>query len=416
MKCYSFNYLALFILFLFSCQILKTLSTKANADKNSYIIKTQSFNESEAKRYAQFSKLAICAKKPLIKNCKECVTPSSDGYKMFFFYEFQKTKNISYKFFIHYNDLLKKVVISFGAPSVNNYSYLQRIYLRGLSIYKLYNIRIENEFKYIYFRKLRNILLEKVSKLLKSGRRDYKFVFTGYSLGASLAVLSSYDLSKTNLISRLKNDTTVFTYGGLRIGDANFVSLVNSTVTLWKIVKQNDFIVRIPNCYYSVTERVWKCYTGSMIRKYIYKTTFPLRAYYVRYIRPLISTTNVILMRKRNYSFIEKASNVVTKVEKKNNNKNNLSDKRNSQAFYKTPQIVPKLSNVKQLYSVNTYYKYIYYTQPIGTEIFYDSGMTTFKICRYIAGISSCERHIKLPATFTVDSHQYYYGINFEQC
>lgn len=233
------------------------------------------------------------------------------------------------------------------------------------------------------------------------------------------------------------NSPTVYTYGGLRIGDANFVVQVNSTVTIFRIVKQNDFIIRTPNCYYCFIDKVWKCYTSPLFGKDFYKTSFPIRPYYARYFRPLVSTgsTNVILIRKivNPGSFIDKeaklANKKAAKLENKQyrttNNSNsianfsikiNFAKKRNSQFAFKTSQIVPSLSNIRRLYSIWTYHKYIYYTQPVVTEIFYYGQMTTFKICRYNSGNSSCERKVQLPETFSSDAHKLYYGINFEYC
>ena len=212
MKCYSNKCISIFILILFSTLILKTLAIIHTDD--SLIV---SFNKAESKSYAQFAKMAIYAKKPLIENCKECITPSSEGYKIFFFYEFKKSKSISYKFFIHYNDLLKKIVISFGATSIKKINYLQNIYN---------NFITEIELKNFYNKRIKNVLLEKISKISKSGRKFYNFVFTGYSLGASLAVLSYIDSSKSGLIGKSIYNPTVYTYTRLKSGIMKSMHLI----------------------------------------------------------------------------------------------------------------------------------------------------------------------------------------------
>jgi len=443
-----------------------------NSNTNENQIKV--FSESEAKRYAKFAKMVICAKKPLKKTCKECLKQTSDGFKMFFFFEYKKSTKVSHKFFIHYNDKLKKIVISFGAPSVTNHVYIKRIYSSGLVLYKLYKIRIEKEFKNIYFKKLRKELHKKMKKIMKSGRKKHQVIFTGYSLGASMAVLASYDLSKKKLINKKVNNPTVYTYGGLRIGDAQFIALINKTVTLWKIVKANDFVVRTPNCYYSIITRRWKCYTTSVIRRLVYLRRFPLRRYYVRYIRPLYYRRIMLL---RNRSFVESnseiknlveernskikitnkeanKSNAEVKVENKkatnlnaaknkaqstkmetvsrkkmvNKNTSNTNNQIESQRIihrvyrrpvmrrnvvvrrYYTPTIRRKIYNFKH------YFRYIYYSQPLGTQIFYNAGMTSYTVCSYVNGISSCELKFKLPSTFSSVSHYTYYGIDFSKC
>jgi len=500
MKCYKNknNHLTLFVLLLLSIVLINSAlskSTTENENSGKAKIKTETeteiqgikFNEAEAKRYAKFAKMPICAKRPLKKYCKKCLKPTSDGFKMFFFFEYKKSKNISYKFFIHYNDKLKKIVISFGAPSVSNHVYFKRIYTSGLVLYKIYKIRIEKEFKKIYFKKLRKDLVKKVKKIMKSGRKGHQFVFTGYSLGASIAVLASYDLTKKKLINKKVNNPTVFTYGGLRIGDSNFINLVNKTVTLWKIVKQNDYVVRTPNCYYSIFTRTWKCYTTSVLRRIIYTRRFPLRRYYIRYIRPIYLRRRVLLMRKR--SFLENNSEIKslvnernskislgeklksentnkkaevkntntnkktniknkslnkaknTKMETKsrskfinNNNKNTNENPIHVHRVYRTPVmrtpvmrrrvIVRRLHTPtfrrtvirKKMFNVNYYFRYIYYSQPLGTQIFYNASMTSFRICTYVNGVSSCELKFKLPSTFSSTSHNTYYNIDFSRC
>ena len=74
------------------------------------------------------------------------------------------------------------------------------------------------------------------------------------------------------------------------------------------------------------------------------------------------------------------------------------------------------ISVVESYTPLEVYLNFMLYTQPIGFEIFYNSQMTTFRTCRYMNGISICERSVALPATFTVESHRVYYGVNFDQC
>merc|ERR1711957_396406 len=391
----------------------------------------------------------------------------------------------------------------------------KKIYTGGLILFKLYKIRIEKEFKNIYFKKLRKELHKKVKKIMKSGRKGHQFIFTGYSLGASMAVLASLDLTKKKLIKKKTNKPTVFTYGGLRIGDANFTKLINKTVTLWKIVKQNDFVVRTPNCFYDIRTRRWRCYTSSVLRRLILLRRFPLRRYYIRYIRPFIIRRRIIrkkvlLMRKGNRSFLESNSEIKSLVnernskislkEKKSESKNegksakseskkakvntnsktenkktntntksaskakttkmetktrtklatsNTNTNTNTNKNEQTPtrvvrRVVIRRPNpmmtknvmrrvirrrvlvrttpqarairLRKILNLKYYTRFIYYSQALGTQIFYNAGMTAFKICKYVKGISSCELKFKLPATFSSSSRHKYYGIDFSKC
>lgn len=478
----------------FSNSLTKS-SKNLNANLNNAESQKKIFSEKDAKIYAKFAKMVICAKKPLKKKCKKCLK-TTDGYKMFFFFEYKKSKKISYKFFIHYNDKLKKILISFGAPSITtNHIYFKKIYSRGLVLYKLYKIRIEKEFRNIYFKKLRKILHKKVKKILKSGRKGHQFVFTGYSLGASMAVLGAFDLTKSKKLSKKTNNPTVYSYGGLRIGDTKFIHAVNKSITLWKIVKQNDFVVRTPNCFYHKFSGTWRCYTTNVLRKIIYTRRFPLRRYYIRYIRPIYYRRRKLLLlrRQQQKSFLEGNSEIKSLVNEKNskikiegkekeseleslkekntktsfgeqlkekstakkskmktvsrkklqletNNKakstsnstNHKSENMNSRVrfvrrIYRRP--IMRLNRrvfVRRTYKVPTvrrglfnfkyYFRYIYYSQPLGIQIFYNPTMTSFTVCKYIHGVSSCELKLKLPAKFSSSSHKTYYGIDFSKC
>jgi len=421
------------------------------------------FSEAESKKIVEFARFANCGSKPLSKTCKECMSPK-DGFKMFFFYQFSRMKKFHYKFFIHYNDSAKLVVLSFGAPSVENHKYVTRIYSRGWSIIKMYQVKVEREFKIVYFSKLRKILTEKVEKIKKSGRVGYRFIFTGYSLGGSLAVLSAFDLVRQNVMNKIKNQLTVYTYGGLRIGDASFVAMINSTFTLWRIVKQSDFIVRIPNCYYSAGVRLWRCFSQPVLKKFIVSRRFPLRFYIRRYINtgnrgplgrlqiyanqriqappvqypkhhsPLVRHTQNLL-KARNSQHTQHSNNVqhlqnLQRLHQFNRSKLEYprfmevsSSSKSSKQFFTRPQptrwvsptIVPR-TKIIRTNLVQSYYKYIYYTQPVGREIFYNNSMTIYKPCVYISGISSCEKSVTLPTSFSSAAHKVYYGVNFDKC
>jgi hypothetical protein len=83
---------------------------------------------------------------------------------------------------------------------------------------------------------------------------------------------------------------------------------------------------------------------------------------------------------------------------------------------YATPIFIPKFSQFKTYTPIETYFKFIYYTQPIGLELFYDETMSSYETCSYVNGISTCERYVSLPSSFSIDSHNNYYGIRFDQC
>jgi hypothetical protein len=377
MKC-SFLKFSLIGFLMLLCLNYYFVNTNSLSTKN-----LNNFNELEARSVALYARNANCGNKPLLQTCPKCVQPDG-GYKMFFFYQYTRLRKYNYKFFIHYNDQTKQVIVSFGAPSVENHTYIKRIYSRGWSLLRLFKVRVEKEFRVVYYKNMRRVLAAKIQKIKQSGRANYRFLFTGYSLGGSLAVLAAFDLTYSKIVCNRENRTAVYTYGALRIGDQRFVALVNSSLRLWRVVKQDDYIVRIPNCYYSVPTSSWRCFTKPVIRKYILTNKFPLKVYIRHYLRksPLARTKSTPI-------FLEQSHRKWVK-----------------------PQIVPSVRSTL----INTYYKYIFYTQPLGREIFYNPAMTSYRPCVYVQGVSNCDKIVSLPTSFTTNSHKVYYGINFDQC
>jgi hypothetical protein len=214
------------------------------------------YDESEAKIFADIAYDTNCATKPLSKYCPNCLK-GNHGYKFYFYFQSTRMRKFNYKFLIQYNDDAKKVLITFSAPNVqSDYKYFKKIYSKELYLVRFYQFKVEREFAIIYFGKLRKLLIEKIQKINESGRDGYSFVFNGYSAGASIATLAGFDLTKKGIV----NKSCVFTFGSLRIGDAAFIYLVNTTIRVWRIVKANDYVIRTPSCYFNSNTKFWNCY------------------------------------------------------------------------------------------------------------------------------------------------------------
>ena len=330
---------------------------------NSTNSKKRSIPKSLVKLYSKQSKFVKCATKPIRIKCKNCLN-NKHGFKPFFFYEIKHLNKYVYKFMINYNDKKKTILLSFSGPSVDNHDYIKYIYSSGWKNVRKYSIRIERDFYDLYFGKIRKILLKKVRKVLLKGRKRYKFHFTGHGLGGSIATLASFDLTKSKVIKKRKNNTMLMTFGQLRIGCHCLIRKLNKTLSkIYRITKNNDYIVRIPNCFYSNIVKKWRCFTNKVINKYIKSKSFPLKNYFRRYLS---------IFKKR---------------------------------------------KVKKSKQIKLYLNHIFYTQPLGTQIMYDSSKKRFKTCKYNNnGISNCEKKIKIPISFTSKQHSNYFGINFNKC
>jgi len=336
---------------------------------------TNVFQEAEAKYFAKFAKMAFCAKKPINQTCQQCINPG-DNFKLFFFMQANRLNKYPFKFLIHYNDEKKQIVISIGGPSVQHHHYFNIIYANGWAAVKGTQFKIEKEYQHVYYGLIQKTLKEKVDKINKSGRGHYRYIFTGHSIGGSIASLAAFDLISSGLINKVHNNVTAYTIGSLRIGDSNFVSLLNSYYRLYRVVKDDDYVVRAPNCFYSALGRVWRCLSQPQLTRKVFERDYPMRSYYTSYRSPVVFRAS---------SFLERQVRMVHKHPNRYNHRLNM-------------------------------VRNVYYSQPAGVEVFYTSNMNRFSSCRYINGVANCERKIVLPATFTTVSHNNYYGLRFDVC
>merc|ERR1711957_648163 len=214
---------------------------------------------------------------------------------------------------------------------------------------KKYNFQVEKEYYQIYFNKLRKILKQKLMKIRSSGRSKFQTYFAGHSIGGSLATLAAFDKQKSKVVKDIK----VFSVAPLRLGDVTFVALVNAYVTVYRIVKKSDYLVRIPNCYYSTTYKMWRCFNEKIVKEFILKPTFPLKVYvngyltYYKKTNPVLKVA-IIYARKRmslKKKTLKKKSKGFNKVKKPKNFNRKLMRK----LMKKSKKMKKKSLSIKQI-------------------------------------------------------------------
>jgi hypothetical protein len=197
--------------------------------------------------YVSFAKLANCPQKT-IKNLSCSFCDKLIGYTTYYVHSIKDDLGRKFQFSILYNDLRKEVVVAFSGPNSEQGEFFNSLYTRGFSILpELKNTGVETGYWLVYTQFIRSELINKLENLKISNRGLYRFIFIGHSFGGSIAVLSSLDISLKGV---LPSKPVVYTYGQLRIGDLNFVNLVNSHLQIVKVIKHDDFLTRIPNCLF----------------------------------------------------------------------------------------------------------------------------------------------------------------------
>lgn len=125
-------------------------------------------------------------------------------------------------------------------------------------------IKVERTYLEIYEGKFAAHLkktIESYQKKFAATARDQKWIFVGHSFGGSLATLAAFDLMHKKVIAAVPeiDSPIVYSYGALRVGDAEFVDQVNAAFRVVRIVKSNDMYPRLPSCTWSPSINRFRC-------------------------------------------------------------------------------------------------------------------------------------------------------------
>lgn len=326
---------------------------------------------SNARDYASFARLAYCGKN-LIQDlsCSFCNNFTGNSYATFFIHSVMKENNRLFQFAILYSDLKREVVVTFSGPGTEHGNYFNSLYESGfIEVPELGGVKVEREYWEVYSTAFRQILNEKIHTIASSNRAGYTFILVGHSFGGSLATLASYDLVMNGVIIKTETSPLVYTYGQLRIGDSEFVNRVNNSVRLVKIMRNDDYVTRMPNCMFQ--NGMYRCYNNPNTAM----SRFPTMRRYVH---------GYGGFRRAFAGFLSKKDPIVRG----------------------TRFINGRLHAVQPMY-----------TQPLGTPIYYHgANFANHQACRYVNGIPMCEKNMRLPHTFSPDVHRMYYNTNLENC
>jgi hypothetical protein len=164
--------------------------------------------ETEARMLVKFSKNAQCLKLPLSNdNCGDTCLSGDKHHKLFYVFHTERSNTYLYNFMIHYDDSAKQVVVSFGGPNLKKHpNYMDELYSHGLvgKDKTLKGGKVEKEYSFVYFEKVRSVLHQKLAKISESGRKDYVYLFNGHSIGGSIATLAALDAVLNGVIQENK--------------------------------------------------------------------------------------------------------------------------------------------------------------------------------------------------------------------
>jgi hypothetical protein len=389
--------LAIIICFSFSSVETKGKRSKRSMSKTKYWIKPLL---KTAKSYLSFANLAYC-NVDVIRSlaCPLCSSIMDNSFKVLDLHSC-KGEGHSYRFVILASDSHKEIIVSFSGPKTSEGAFHAAIYTSGWG--KLHGQRVEKAYLKAYKAHFQVALENSMIKMFTQNPKyqDYKFIFVGHSFGGSIAVLAAFDLLNLNVLNRSPQSESplVYSYGQLRIGDDQFVESVNNLFKVIRIVKNTDFMSRLPNCVWSQQVGKWRCF----------RDTYNLMMRYPEYKRYIMnySTNNG---SKQAYTGLQAAYG--------NYRGSFLQKNQRHKGFHYT------MNNPgRQVYSYGSTlenqgaksFGNIYYSQPMGAEVIFSNRFKKFQVCSFFKGVPNCEG--QLPKKFGPAGSANYYGHNVEEC
>lgn len=155
----------------------------------------------------------------------------------------------NYNFAILKNEKSNKIVITFPGTR-GDFQFTKEIYYsNGVPLDGDNKEKVMNYFKQIWV-----LIKEKIGdemKIVFEEHPNYQYIFTGHSLGASIATIAALDSVKYGNLKKTANSPMLITYGQPRTGNDYFANEVMSYIPIiFRIVRQGDFVSTLPQCVY----------------------------------------------------------------------------------------------------------------------------------------------------------------------
>ena len=154
-----------------------------------------------------------------------------------------------YHYVILRNDLYKKYAFSFPGTSTiyqafGVFSKIDTVLFED----NTNNIKIENYFYSLYYALKPYVLKEKILNDIKN-HENYQLLFTGHSLGGSMANLFAFSVIYNNIIDVNKNQPVLLTFGQPRTGNKEFSKKfmeIFPNGLVFRVVRKGDPVTMIP--------------------------------------------------------------------------------------------------------------------------------------------------------------------------
>jgi len=221
-------------------------------DESSLKYNNPAYSASFAKTMVYAAGLGYCSITS-IKSWK-CGTPCTSLSGFSPYYEFQSSSDPALAFAILVNDAAKEVVFTFRGT--NNPVQLVNEITSGqgapysTAYWSAANAQVLSYFQDKYKSTFQSLVISNLGTLGTSSRKDYKYIFTGHSLGGALATLAALDASTSKKIPVTSGSSPyLITYGSPRVGNYYFAMSVNTIIpVMFRVTHYNDIVPHVPPC------------------------------------------------------------------------------------------------------------------------------------------------------------------------
>lgn len=346
-----------------------------------------------AEGYLSFANLSYCsAEKIKDLKCPLCSAIVDSGFINFASYK-KIVKEREYTFAVLISSVKNQVVVSFSGPAQAEAEFLVSINKSKLTNFDSKGeTQVESDYLDVYMGDFAAELekaLKKYQTYFKANQFDHQYVFVGHQIGGALATLASFDMIKKGIISKNEKliSPVIYSYGGLRIGNAAFVDEINKSINLIRINKAGDANTRLTGCEVSKKASQYNC-DFNVSAKHI---SPEIQNYMKNYIGNKTVQSGFVNAYKKSrsssgaYSFLELSNK--TKVTKK-------TKKSKKWAYPISNPGVIQSEHMTDFDRNGVDYAGFSLSQPLGVEVLYSDDFKSKKTCDSTE-ILECEKGLK---------------------
>ena len=226
---------------------LISLSYSPNSDYDaSEVISPNEITQEMLSYYSWFTSYGYCQDEQIPDSCcKSHMDFFTEKWIMID--ESSITDYYNYNYVIWRNDEYKKYIMAFPGTRNNIMELLyEAVNMKLVNFYETDNgIKVVNYF-YKVVKGIKSLVFSETNLKDIEAHPGYQFIFTGHSMGGSVAALMLYDAVVNDYITQ-KNSPALITFGMPRTGNEDWVLDFNTRIkNVFRVVRDGDIVTSLP--------------------------------------------------------------------------------------------------------------------------------------------------------------------------